>query len=69
LAVSHNVAKTIAERALDLLRDEQGPTATEYAIMLALLILGVMATIQAIGQSMQAIYEDINAAVGETGAA
>lgn len=35
---------------------EDGPTATEYAIMLAVLILGSMGVIQSIGLKFQAIY-------------
>ena len=44
-------------------REEDGPSATEYAILLALLIIGAMATIGAIGSSMDDIYVTINAAV------
>jgi len=42
------------------LRTEDGPTATEYAIMLALLILGSIALIASIGGHMQVIYDQIN---------
>jgi len=61
--------KIVTGRLRDLLRDQEGPTGTEYAIMLAVLILGCMSIIQSIGQSMEAIYENINEAVGETGIA
>lgn len=37
-------------------RQEDGPTATEYAILLAVLILGSMGVIQTIGLKFQAIY-------------
>lgn len=42
---------------------EEGPSATEYAILLALLVVGAMATIGAMGSSMDGIYVTINAAV------
>ena len=48
--------KSWCERVTSFVREEDGPTATEYAIMLALLVLGAMATIQRIGESFQAIY-------------
>lgn len=46
---------------------EEGPSATEYAILLALLIVGAMAAIGAIGSSMDDIYVTINAAVVSAG--
>ena len=53
-----------AERVLRrFLASEEGPSATEYAILLALLIVGAMATIGAIGSSMDDIYVNINGAV------
>jgi pilus assembly protein Flp/PilA len=45
------------------LAEENGPTAAEYAILLALLILGAMATIGNIGSSMQTIYSMIATSV------
>ena len=49
--------------ALRFLADENGPTATEYAILLALLVLGAMGTIGSIGGSMDNIYVAITASV------
>jgi pilus assembly protein Flp/PilA len=46
-----------------LLRQEDGPSATEYAILLALLVLVAVAAIQGIGGSMQHIYENVNQAI------
>ena len=57
-----------AERVLRrFLTSEEGPSATEYAILLALLIVGAMAAIGAMGSSMDGIYVTINAAVVATG--
>jgi Flp pilus assembly pilin Flp len=58
---------TVSGRLRALLRDEEGPTGTEYAIMLAVLILGCMTIIQSIGQSMEVIYDNITGAVGSIG--
>ena len=41
-------------------REEDGPTATEYAIMLVLIVLVAAATIQSIGERMFVIYENID---------
>jgi Flp pilus assembly pilin Flp len=35
----------------DLIRDEEGVTAVEYAVMLALIICGVAAAVNAVGNS------------------
>ena len=45
------------------LREERGPTATEYAILLALIVLVAAAAIQGIGERMLSIYDGINDAV------
>ena len=55
--------RRIAASVSTFLRTEDGPTATEYAIMLALIVFVAMATIGAIGGQMQVIYDNINAAV------
>lgn len=57
----------LIQQAGRLLRREDGPSATEYAILLAVLILGAMAVIQAIGQSMYIIYQNVNDAVTNAG--
>jgi Flp pilus assembly pilin Flp len=36
--------------------DESGPSATEYAILLALLVLGSMGVIGSIGHDFQGVY-------------
>ena len=44
-----------------LLAEEQAATATEYAIMLALMLVVIIATVTAFGQSLDAEYVGINA--------
>ena len=41
-----------------LLTEEDGPTAVEYAIMLAFIILVAFVTIQTLGQSANAVFND-----------
>ena len=49
----------IAATAARLLREEDGPTATEYAVLLALIILVSVTVIGVIGSRMQTIYDNI----------
>lgn len=55
-------------RLLQLLRDEDGPTAVEYAFMLALIVAACIISIGHFGQQTQATFLDsstkINAACG-----
>ncbi len=43
--------------------EDAGVSATEYAILLALLVLVAMGTVAGIGRSMQGIYDSIDQAV------
>ena len=45
---------------LRFLTNEDGPTAVEYAIMLALIVLVCLAAITTVGQSANAIFDDGN---------
>ena len=40
------------------LRDENGPTAVEYAVMLALVIVVLMSAITAVGNSTQGVWSN-----------
>ena len=46
-------------------RDDQGPTATEYAIMLAGIVLGSIAIIGSIGSKFAVLYAIITGAMPE----
>ena len=43
--------KSLAEKAIQFLLDEDGPTAVEYAVMLGLIFLAVVAAITTFGQA------------------
>jgi pilus assembly protein Flp/PilA len=45
------------------LKSEDGPTATEYAVMLALIIVVCIATITSLGQSADAKFGEVNTAL------
>lgn len=48
--------KSWRRRLTAFAREQDGPSATEYAILLGLLVIGAMATIRSIGESFEAIY-------------
>jgi pilus assembly protein Flp/PilA len=53
--------KALGRRVRDFLVSEDGPTATEYAVMLALIIVVAIAAITALGQNVDATFDSVNA--------
>jgi len=47
----------------NLLRSEDGPTATEYAVMLALIIVVAIGIITTLGQTVTGIFSTVNDAL------
>ena len=47
-------------RVLHFLKSEEGPTATEYAVMLALIIIVSLAAITGLGQTVDAIFTNVD---------
>ncbi len=41
-------------------REQDGPTATEYAVILALILVVIIASVTVFGQSLATEYEDID---------
>lgn len=52
--------KSLFNRVRDFVRSEDGPTATEYAVMLALIIVVAIAAITTLGQNVDATFDDVN---------
>lgn len=50
-------------RAKSFLANEDGPTATEYAVMLALIIIIALGAITALGSKVSAVFTNITAAM------
>lgn len=51
------------------LQSEDGPTATEYAVMLALIIIVALASITLLGEKVEEIFSNVNTALPDgTGA-
>ena len=53
--------KKFAQKVTNFLKSEDGPTAVEYAVMLALIVIVCLAAIQAIGQNAANAFNDIAA--------
>jgi len=49
-----------AQLVVTFLREEEGPTATEYAVMLALILVAIMAAVAAIGGTTSGMYNDLS---------
>jgi len=55
--------KNFGKKILRFLASEDGPTAVEYAVMLALIIIVCIATITAVGQNANARFVDVQNAL------
>ena len=51
--------KTILNRARAFLKSEEGPTATEYAVMLALIVVVAIGAITALGTKVSGSFSNI----------
>lgn len=47
-------------RACEFLRSEEGPSATEYALLLALLVLVAVGAMTSMGESITAIFTGVD---------
>jgi pilus assembly protein Flp/PilA len=54
-------------RLADFLKNEDGPTAVEYAVMLALIIVVCIAAVTALGSNSSNTYSYVGTKVGKTG--
>jgi pilus assembly protein Flp/PilA len=63
------VMRSWYQAVLRFLKSEDGPTAVEYAVMLALIIVACVVAIGAIGKNANVIFHNValNAAIGSSG--
>jgi pilus assembly protein Flp/PilA len=54
----------IAQFVVDFIRTEDGPTAVEYAVMLALIIVICLAAVTALGTSANETFGNVSSAIG-----
>ena len=57
----------VGQFALDFLKREDGPTAVEYAVMLALIIVVFIAAISALGSNAQGTFNKVASTVNTAG--
>ncbi len=51
--------KNLAKKVQHFLVSEDGPTAVEYAVMLALIVIVCLAAVKSIGESANATFESV----------
>ncbi len=61
--------KNVMHRVKNFLQSEDGPTATEYAVMLALIIIVALGAITGLGTTVSSIFTNVNTALPTGGAA
>ncbi len=61
--------KALKERIHSFVVSEDGPTATEYAVMLALIIIVALGAITLLGTKVQGIFTNVEGALPEGSAA
>ena len=57
----------LGQFAVDFLRNEDGPTAVEYAVMLALIIVVCIAAISALGSNAEGTFNKVASTVNSAG--
>jgi pilus assembly protein Flp/PilA len=57
----------LSQFAVDFLRNEDGPTAVEYAVMLALIIVVCIAAVTALGSNAQGTFNKVGSTVNTSG--
>jgi pilus assembly protein Flp/PilA len=56
----------LVKSAIEFLKREDGPTAVEYAVMLALIIVVCIAAITAIGENANETFSSVGSTLGST---
>ena len=55
---------SVANVIIDFIHKEDGPTAVEYAVMLALIIVVCLVAIQLLGQNANSAFGTVGASIG-----
>ena len=58
--------RTFAQHALEFLKAEDGPTAVEYAVMLALIIVVCLVALTALGTNANQTFTTVSNAIGSS---
>ena len=57
----------LAQALVTFLKNEEGPTAVEYAVMLALIIVVCIVAVTTLGTNTNKTYQQVGAQVGKSG--
>jgi pilus assembly protein Flp/PilA len=58
--------RTLGQHLVNFLKDESGPTAVEYAVMLALIIVVCIAAVVTLGQNASGTFGFVSTQVSST---
>jgi pilus assembly protein Flp/PilA len=58
--------RSLAKSVVEFVKKEDGPTAVEYAVMLALIIVVCIAAITALGSNANSTFSGVSKAIGGT---
>ena len=58
--------RKFAEKVVNFMKAEDGPTAVEYAVMLALIIVVCITAITALGTNANKTFTNVSTAIGST---
>jgi pilus assembly protein Flp/PilA len=58
--------RRFAQKVVDFLKREDGPTAVEYAVMLALIIVVCITAITALGSNSNKTFTSVSSTIGGT---
>ncbi len=61
--------KALVKRAKEFLVSEDGPTATEYAVMLALIIVVALGAISVLGTKVSTVFDNVKTSITNQGGA
>ncbi len=61
--------KALVKRAKEFLVSEDGPTATEYAVMLALIIVVALGAISVLGTKVSTVFNNVKTSLTNQGGA
>lgn len=61
------MVKSFIRNVVSFAKDESGPTAVEYAVMLALIIVVCITAITTLGTNANVTFSQVGAQVGQTG--
>jgi pilus assembly protein Flp/PilA len=63
---AEDIMKNLALKVQRFLVSEDGPTAVEYAVMLALIVIVCLTAITSVGSKASAVFQNVSTSLGTT---